>query len=176
MQWRKTLQKGHSDNTELKPCSGCGALLPGGDGGCQELFNQLLARDYTNPLFGSVHMLAVDCHSLQHPENHGYKSNSVHLLSLCWQLEHGDKSGPGVMPKWMRQEFDGRPAVPKLEPPKNRGQVTIVDVHGVTTPAEHGERVRRWAASVWEAWSAHQAWARQWLAEKMPQEESRRGR
>jgi hypothetical protein len=32
--------------------------------------------------------------------------------------------------------------------------------YGAQTPKEHAERVYRWVHSVWEAWSAHHAWAR----------------
>jgi hypothetical protein len=39
--------------------------------------------------------------------------------------------------------------------------LTIADVYGADDPQEHGERVRQWAESVWEAWASHHAWARE---------------
>lgn len=129
MQWEKSLHKGDIVSGELSRCSGCGALLPGGKGGCVGLYNELLARDYTNALYACVHMLMVDCHSLQHPEDHGVKSNAAHLLSLCWQVEYSLRPGTR-MPEWIRKEFDGKPDVEKLAPPRERGRITVADVHG----------------------------------------------
>jgi Family of unknown function (DUF5946) len=163
MQWDKSLQTGPPISRELARCL-CGAMLPGGKAGCVQLYNELLARDYTNALYAGVHMLVVDCHSLQHPEDHGIKNNAVHLLSLCWQLEVSGQ--PGRMPNWIRREFDGKPVVPKLEPPQHRSRITVADVHGANDPTEHVKRVHNWAAAVWDAWRIHQPWARKWLTEK----------
>ena len=135
-------------------------MVPGGVEGCFVLFNEVLALEYSDPAHGAVNLLSVDAHALQHPEDHGVKNNAFHLIRLCWLLEHGGDPRLGQGPLWLQKQFDGNPKLPVLTPPVDRGKVTIADVYGAQTPKEHAERVYRWAHSVWEAWSAHHAWAR----------------
>jgi hypothetical protein len=144
-------------------CSRCGAVVAGGTEGCRRLFHQLLAQEYSDPAYGAVNLLAVDAHALQHPEDHGVKNNGFHLARLCWLLEHGGSAALGAGPRWLQASFDGHMEPPVLDPPRDRGSVTVADVHGASSPEDHAARVRRWAASVWEAWSAHHAWARRWV-------------
>jgi hypothetical protein len=40
------------------------------------LFNELCARDYGDPAYAAAHLLAVDAHALQHPEDHGIKNSA----------------------------------------------------------------------------------------------------
>jgi hypothetical protein len=143
-------------------------MAPGGVEGCFALFNEVLAREYSDPAYGAVNLLSVDAHALQHPEDHGIKNNAFHLIRLCWLLEHGGDPRLGQGPAWLQKQFDGNPRLPALTPPVDRGKVTIADVYGAQTPQDHAECVYRWARSVWEAWRAHHEWARQWLGEKGP--------
>ena len=134
--------------------------------GCFALFGQVLALEYSNPAYGAVNHLAVDAHALLHPQDHGVKNNPYHLIRLCWLLEHGGAPRLGHGPRWLQVQFHGNLNIPVLEPPPDRGKVTVVDVYGGAGADEHAERVYRWARSVWEAWGAHHEWARQWLRER----------
>ena len=127
---------------------------------------QVVALEYSDPAYGAVNLLSVDAHALQHPEDHGIKNNAFHLIRLCWLLEHGGDPRLGQGPRWLQAQFDGNPKLPVLEPPVNRGKVTVADVCGAANPDDHAERVYRWARSVWEAWSAHHEWPRQWLRDQ----------
>lgn len=144
-------------------CARCGAVVPGGTAGCRKFFEELLALEYSDPAYGAVHLLTVDAYVLQHSEGHGPRSNAYHLIRLCWLLEGGGDPRIGQGGPRSRALSDGYKDFPFLEPPANRGDVTVVDIHGAAGPEEHAERVRRWAASVWEAWRADHAWARQWV-------------
>ena len=73
-------------------------------------------------------MLTIDAHALQHPELHGKKNNAYHLLSLCWLLEHNGSPAIGKTPKWLQQHFSNNISLPQLEPPKKRGEITVVDL------------------------------------------------
>ena len=137
--------------------------MPGGTAGCRALFEQVLALEYSDPAYGAVHLLTVDAHALQHSEDHGPRSNAFHLIRLCMLLEHDGDPGIGQNLRWFQAQING--TLPFLEPPMDRGKMTIVDVHGAS-PDEHAEYVHRWARSAWEAWSAHHEWVRQWLREK----------
>lgn len=144
-------------------CPLCGAAVAGGAAGCRRLFEEVLTLEYGSPGFGAVHQLTVDAYALQHSEEHGPRSNAFHLARLCMFLEHGADPGIGQKYPWLQTQLEQDPAVSFLEPPVARGALTIADVHGAPDPQEHAARVRRWAASVWEAWSDHHEWARQWL-------------
>ena len=98
-------------DTSLVPCERCGAVVPGGSGGCQALFADLLALEYRNSAYGAVNLLAVDAHALQHPEDHGVKNNPFHLLWLCWLLEYGGDPRIGQGPIWLQNQFDGNPEI-----------------------------------------------------------------
>ncbi len=156
----------HPEREPLAPCARCGANVPGGTEGCRKLFHAVLALEYGDPAYGAVHLLTVDAYALQHSEDHGPRSNAVHLLRLCMLLEHGGDPSIGQNPHWFQAEVETRRDIPYLEPPVDRGALTVAHVHGAATPEEHGERVYRWARSVWEAYSAHHAWARRWLRER----------
>ena len=144
-------------------CSRCGAPLPDGAEGCRTAFYAILAREFSDPAYGAVNLLTVDAHALQHPEDHGVKNNAFHLLRLCWLLEYGGDPRLGKGPHWLQRHFEGDVDVPALDPPIQRGAVTVVDVLDTDTPQEHSSQVRRWAESVWEAWRDHHDWARQWI-------------
>jgi hypothetical protein len=54
---------------------------------------------------------------------------------------------------------------PWLTPPENRGGLTLMHVLAARSPAEHEAAVEQWTRSVWQAWAAHHATVRQWLAD-----------
>ncbi len=142
-------------------CPLCGAAVAGG--ACRRLFEEVLTFEYGSPGFGAVHQLTVDAYALQHCEEHRPRSNAFHLARLCMFLEHGADAGIGRQYRWLQVRLENDRAVPYLEPPADRGTVTIAEVHGAKTTQEHAERTRRWATSVWKAWSDYHEWARQWL-------------
>jgi len=79
------------NNMEYETCIGCGLKSEKGDGvthqylessaRCWAKYGELLAREYENSRYMSVHDLTVDAYALQHP---GTKISSayVHLASL----------------------------------------------------------------------------------------------
>lgn len=54
------------DINEMKTCSECGASLTSGRS-CQDYFDELLAKEYSNSEYGAVHHLSVPAYMLQHP-------------------------------------------------------------------------------------------------------------
>lgn len=121
------------------------------------------SREYSDAVFGAVNLSSVDAHALQHVEDHGVKNSAFHLLRLCWLLEHEGDPRLGVGPRRLQRQFDGDVAYSVLQPPVQRGAVTVADVIGADTAQKHADRVRRWAEAVWEAWREHHDWARRWM-------------
>ena len=57
---------------------------------CQEMFDHLLARSFSDLTYGRFHRIFVDLYSLQHPDKYcaSAKSFAAHLTGLCCVMEH----------------------------------------------------------------------------------------
>lgn len=109
-------------------------------------------REFSAPTWFVVHRLTVAAYSLQHPAEHSDRSVAVHLTVL--HHAHTAPEGAPGPERRVAARFRQAPA-PHLEPPADRGGLTVSDVVPATTAEEHSRRVRAWAASVWRAWAAH---------------------
>lgn len=157
-------------------CIGCGAATAKREGpthrylgaspGCWGVYGNVLAKEYSDVRYGSVHALTVDAYALQHPGTPSpqtIQSAAVHLISLYLSLEEGLGPRDAARAKQLakdrlREEFRW------LDPPADRGGVTVVDVEEARDAEEHEERVEEWARSVWDAWSPHHKTVREWVA------------
>jgi hypothetical protein len=158
---------------ELKPCFGCGALFPAVDGpihpylgasaGCWAVYGEVLAREYGEYRYPAVHRLTVDTYSVQHlgiPSRRSIQSVAVHLVSLWLILEcrfSSEKATAGI-----RAALGHRHEFVWLAPPSRLGDLTILDVCNATDFVKHKAVVKRWAESVWQAWSPHHETVRRW--------------
>ena len=72
-------------------CPECGADVAGGQAGCQQLFDEVLAREYSDYRYAREHRLTVDAYSLQHPDEYmrSAKSYAAHLTGAYVAIEHG---------------------------------------------------------------------------------------
>jgi len=149
----------------LVACPDCHALVPdvdgpthayiGGNAGCWAAWGQLQARAYADPGLAAVMPLAVDAYAAQHHGVEGRRqaqSVRVHLVSLCAILERGRSPVGGIRLKQDLLRHD--PVFAWLVPPPDPGAITVLDVAGSAGEAT-AAAIRRWAASVWAAWSAH---------------------
>lgn len=150
---------------DLVPCPDCGATVPdvdgpthayiGGNAGCWAAWGDLQVRAYADPALAAVFPLAVDAYAAQHHGAEGRRQAQsvwVHLVSLCAVLERGREPVDGIRLKQDLLRDD--PVFAWLEPPLDPGPITVLDVAATSGPEAAGV-VRRWAASVWDAWSAH---------------------
>ena len=160
----------------LKACVGCGAMVPdvggpthrylGASPGCWAVYGGVLAREYEDyALYAPIHRLTVDAYAAQHPGTPSPQSRQsvgVHLIRLHLQLERGlphDRANDAML------RISARPdRFPWLGPPPHLGDLTVLDVQRAEDPTDHMERVRRWARSVWEAWSPHHDTVRRWAS------------
>ncbi len=160
----------------LIPCIGCRALVSASDGptfrypdaaspGCWAVFGEILAREYSDANYWRVHRLTVDAYAVQHPGRptpQTIQSANVHLIALCCTLER-DYSFERSTRLMQRAVERHKGEFAWLEPPAERGAITVLDVVQAGTPAEHATLVTRWARSVWEAWAAHHPAVRAWV-------------
>jgi hypothetical protein len=161
MNWNRIVSANQAKPTTA--CSCCGAVVRDGFKSCRAMFNAVLEREYSGPALGEAHLFTVDAFALQHSEQHGPRSNAFHLMRLCWLVEHGGDAGVRSVRRGGRAFYAARERnydeFPFLEPPADRGELTVLSVLGARTPQEHAERARAWGHSVWRAWSQHHVWA-----------------
>ena len=161
-------------------CVGCGALVPDQPGpthrymtsspGCWEIYGQVLAREYTDRAYASLHRLTVDAYAVQHPGTsspQSIQSVGIHLLRLHLVLERGfsDAAAARVMPLLSRQK--GR--FHWLLPPPPMGGMTAVDVWRTSSTEQHRQAVMEWAQAAWQAWAPHHDQVRCWLPKELRQ-------
>lgn len=142
-------------------CPMCKARLDGfypePEEGCQAVFERVLAREYSNPVYGQAHLVTVDCYALQHPEPRRLNSNAFHLLRLGWTINRYNFSRLGKTENdFKRYAYDLR-QFPYLESPTDRGRVTVADITQAD-PEAHMKAVCAWAGSVWKAYEVHHCW------------------
>ena len=100
------------------------------------------------------------------------KSFAAHLTGIGAALERDDTIAVNqAVVRWLA----GATPVERPEdvPPLQRGQLTIVHLHGAADPEEHLSRVREWALSTWGAWVRYHALARQWIERALEADEDR---
>ncbi len=132
-------------------CPECGAALKG-YAGCQEIFDSLLALEFSSPEHGAVHLLTVACYMIQHRR---YSDEALRWIAkvLRAHLEEGvpvDYLRPGMArdadQAKRRWKVLRQPDAPPLE--KIAWSVTAADVAGQTATAQgYRAAVRRWAQS-----------------------------
>lgn len=138
--------------------------MPGGRAECQQLFDEVLAREFGDYRYARAHRLMVDAYSLQHPAEYmrSSKSYAAHLTGMCAALEDG---AAAQMHRTVQAWLNGPRTLerPDHPAPRQRGALTIVHVHQARDPEDHLRRVREWAQSVWAAWHGYHQVARQWI-------------
>ena len=141
------------------PCPACGA------DGCRAAYESLLARVYGSPTLLPLRQLAVDAHAVQHPAAGGRaadQSVALHLMTLCLFVERGVDPAQG--PALHKRMLAGFPAFAPLDPPDQRGTMTVAELPHEGDDAALGEALRHWADAAWAAWAPHHGVVRGWLA------------
>ena len=151
----------------IEKCSSCGAEIPvsttgvthaylDASPGCWARFGEVLAREYSDPTYFSVHALTVDAYALQHPGQESPKtinSLNLHLASLYAyyrkQVELHELSNLKSRLASCKNQFRW------LQPPKDLGAITVNDIWAANTLQQHRERVIQWGETVLDCWSEH---------------------
>lgn len=159
---------GYPENVTSDVCEDCGAPVAGGRDGCLKLFEEVIAREFSDYRYGRVHRLTVDAYSLQHPDKYmrSGKSFAAHLTGMRAAMESEDALTLNqTVQKWLSTN-------PKVEKPARlparRGDLNVTYVHGAEDADEHVKRVREWARDVWGAWAEHHDLARRLIDEATP--------
>lgn len=137
--------------------------MENGGEGCRSIFERIIARDFSDARYFSVHRTVVDTYSLQHLDRYcrSAKSLAAHLCGLCQILDR--EASAAVGNEALRRWLDGRVGLAKPELPSFRGKFTIADLDCAEDPSAYAEAARRWARSTWEAYAPLHEMAREWL-------------
>lgn len=155
-------------------CVGCGKLLPVIDGpthkymlsspACYAAFNQILAAEYSSQELMEVHRLTVDTYAVQHPgdpsDRRAVQSVGLHLARLFVQLE--SPRPPKETNQVMLDFASNKSSLIALKPPK-QFRVTAADIAPFAGTGLHAAKVKEWASTTWEDWSAHHDYIREWV-------------
>lgn len=147
-------------------CPECGTVVEGGLAGCQKMFDEVLAREFSDFMYAREHRLTVDAYSLQHPTKYmrSAKSYAAHLTGMYAALESEAAAEINrAAQQWLSGPSDLiRPDHPQ---PQKRVTLTISHVYEAKNPDEHIRRVRQWAESTWAAWRDYHDMAKIWVVE-----------
>ncbi|MFK8031369.1 MAG: DUF5946 family protein [Gammaproteobacteria bacterium] len=158
----------------MQTCPGCKLESPSLNGpvhrymesspACWATYGKILAREYSSPDYMAVHRLTVDAYAVQHPgrpSRQSVQSVAVHLISLFMVLERklSHQEATAVIGRSV-EELD----FTWLEPPPNKGELTVENVIQAKTAEQHCYLVEQWAGEVWTAWSPHRAQVERWIA------------
>lgn len=156
-------------------CPGCAACFPDTPGpthpymesspGCWAAFGDVLAREYSDPVYFDIHRLSVDAYAVQHagrPSRQSIQSVGVHLVRLHLFLEQG--LAPEKANAAMLAAAKEKHSYVWLDPPQSLGAITVVDVARTQSVIDHKRAVREWATSAWQAWSSHHDTVRSWAS------------
>jgi len=153
---------------ELEKCIGCGMLTERVVGEshsymlsspkCWSLYGELLAREYSNSEYMSIHALTVDAYALQHPGIENAKAISsiyVHLTSLYAYFALG--VAVELLPKVKQTATVYSKKSRWLEPPANTYTTTVFNVLEAKNAQEHQLLVEKWTKETYNQWSSHHA-------------------
>ena len=150
-------------------CPGCLAELPDrhlnaparfhAAGECWQAYSDLQCYSVAKQDPGFIHQHVVDTYAAQHAG--GTTRNitvAFGLIGLYLALEKG-YSGKQVQLAHMKIAKI-RKDWPRLEPPAEPADLTVMDVLQAVTDAEKDEMIRRWMAAVWKSWADRHDWVR----------------
>ena len=155
-------------------CPDCGVHLDavdgvthaylGGSQECWATFNEILAREFQDEDYFSVHRYTTDAYTTQHPgdqsDRRAAQSVNIHLAALCALIEQ--KRELVFIPRLLKtlaNKYKDR--FKPLAPPDPKDyEITVKDVLATTNVEEHKDIVMKWAETVWWAWKPHHDTAR----------------
>jgi hypothetical protein len=154
-------------------CPGCAVRLAASGGpthryigaspACWALYGRALERAYSDAVCRGVLQLVVDAYACQHPgtpRRRSAQSVGIHLMTLYLVLVCG--ADPRDGPK-LHRRMVSRPAFRWLEPPCERGRLTVASLVDARTAEAYVDAAWRWARDVWCAWDAHHAEVQRWV-------------
>ena len=117
----------------------------------QDLYNELsyYALSHPDPWF--IHQHIVDAYAAQKADADAKPIGVVFALAGLYLYIEQNFTGRQVQQAHMRMARKRR-TWPMLTPPEQRGTVTVSDVISAPPGEQRDAVIRKWCASVWDAW------------------------
>lgn len=132
-------------------CEDCGAEMKD-DLTCQEMYAEVLAREFSDPVCGKVHHLTVLCYNIQHPGSISRESLEWSISTLAAAMK-GKWSGEDLLQQ-VGQSLAKKEIPTLLSSPEEpvdgltrNWSMTIADVYNLDAQGQ-AERVRAWAEAI----------------------------
>lgn len=129
---------------------------------CKEMFDEILAKEFSDFNYGRVHRLTVDSYSLQHPDPYmvSAKSFAAHLTGMCCTMMYdNDQQLMRLLQRWL----NGNRVLIKPDLLEGLGSLNISHIMDSKDGPHHQSLVREWAAKVWEAYTPYHDLAQEWI-------------
>lgn len=152
--------------TPISACPGCGLCLPTSDAlldprvnaspDCWRLYGELTAYTVTRGDATFIHQHLVDAYAAQHAGGSSKPiTGAFGLIGLYLACERGYN---GRQVQHMHMLLANRSKTwPTFAPPQHPGALTVWDPLQEPPGDQRDAALMRWAASVWDAWSAEHA-------------------
>jgi Family of unknown function (DUF5946) len=136
----------------------------GGHPGCYGLFNEVIAREFSDAAYFSVHRLTVDTYAVQHPgsdkDRRAVQSVNIHLMALYLAIE-ARAANPQIVHTLKKAASKGKTIFEPLSRPEPAAyMMTVGDVLKADNAQQHCKFVREWAEATWQAWQEHHSLAK----------------
>lgn len=128
------------------------------------MWDDLLARSFSDFGYARFHRQIVDLYAMQHPEEYcrSAKSYVAHLTGLCC---HAERDGNTAIQEAVQRWLSTNPTLSKPPVADRRGDVTLIEVLEAEYPEGIAPALERWTRSVWEAYGEVHDLARRWIEE-----------
>lgn len=123
---------------------------------CWATFTRVLSTAFDSAPSPDVRQLVLDAYAVQHPgPESAQRAREMlgHLIGLHCALDHNMSAREIVQMIRECRKIAG--TISWMAPPAQRASLTIHDVIDAQTEADHHQRVRIWATSVWKSWDEH---------------------
>ena len=145
-------------------CNSCGAETPSSptgathpyldaSPGCWARYGEVLAREYSNAQYFSVHAITVDAYAMQHPgteRSQTINSVNLHLASLyAYYRNHVEISQLSQLKCHLTQRKE---RFRWLSPPPDLGGMTINNIWQAKMAEQHCKSVIEWGEVVFDCW------------------------
>jgi len=154
----------NSQYSEIQ-CPECNASIPDihdvthpylpAPAGCWARFNEVLAKEFSQPEYWKAHRLTVDAYCAQHAsgdDRRQVQSVVVHLVALYlnFEMRYSNERIAQCMDSLIHQH---KHRFPKLNKPQFVDTLNITDVLAAASADEHYALAENWARSVCQAWN-----------------------
>ena len=151
---------------KTKSCPGCKTSFSKGDENsthpyigalpeCWKMYGDILAKEYENRDYFTVHRITVDAYASQHIGNQedrrARQSANVHLIALYLTFEKDEN--PKKIIEFLKTATNTKKDWPSLSQRKTPKWMTVKDILPAKTAQEHIELVKKWGKSVWDDYS-----------------------